>query len=62
MKYLSFNELCARLGGRSRTTIYRDLSAGRLPQPIKLGGRVYWNEAELVAAIEALRGLEVSNR
>lgn len=36
MKYLTFNELRQKLGGRGRTTIYRDIAAGRLPQPIKL--------------------------
>ena len=30
MKYLSFNELSLKLGGRSRSTIYRDVELGRL--------------------------------
>ena len=47
MKYLSFSELRAKLGGRGRTTVYRDIEFGRLPQPIKLGGRLYWIESQV---------------
>ena len=42
------------LGGRDRTTIYRDVDAGRLPSPIKLGSRVYWREEEIEAVLLAL--------
>jgi prophage regulatory protein len=52
MRYLSFAELQAKLGGRGRTTIYRDVEIGRLPKPIKLGSRLYWNEADIDAALE----------
>ncbi|PUB08318.1 CP4-57 regulatory protein AlpA [Yoonia sediminilitoris] len=38
--YLTLTELCIKLGGRSRSAIYVDLEAGRLPKPIKLGGRL----------------------
>ena len=44
MRYLTFNELRAKLGGRGRTTIYRDIAAKRLPAPIKLGGLNYFPE------------------
>jgi len=47
MRYLTFRDLQAKLGGRGRTTIYRDLELGRLPKPVKLGSRLYWNEAEV---------------
>ena len=47
MKYLSFNELSLKLGGRSRSTIYRDVELGRLPKPIKIGGRIYWLEQKI---------------
>ena len=47
MKYLSFTELRAKLGGRGRTTVYRDIEFGRLPKPIKLGGRLYWVEDQV---------------
>ena len=42
MKYLNFTDLRVKLGGRGRTTVYRDIEFGRLPKPIKLGGRLYW--------------------
>ncbi len=54
MKYLSFQELQRKLGGRGRTTIYRDVSLGRLPKPQKIGSRLFWKEADIDAAIEAL--------
>jgi len=47
MKYLSFRDLRAKLGDRSRSAIYLDIEAKRLPTPIKLGGRLYWPEAEI---------------
>ncbi len=51
-KYLSFAELQAKLGNRGRTTIYRDCEMGRLPKPVKIGSRLYWNEAEIDATIQ----------
>jgi predicted DNA-binding transcriptional regulator AlpA len=47
MKYLNFTELRVKLGGRGRTTVYRDIEFGRLPKPIKLGGRLYWIESQV---------------
>jgi prophage regulatory protein len=55
MIYLTFSELRAKLGGRSRSTIYLDLAAGRLPRPVKLGGRLYWPEAEVDEHLRQLR-------
>ena len=52
MKYLSFNELSLKLGGRSRSTIYRDVELGRLPKPIKIGGRIYWLEHKIDEVLE----------
>lgn len=54
-RYLNFPELRAKLGNRSRSAIYIDLAAGRLPQPIKLGGRLYWPEGDLDAHLDAMR-------
>ena len=51
MKYLSFSELRSKLGGRGRTTVYRDIDLGRLPKPIKLGGRLYWIESSVDDAL-----------
>lgn len=52
--YLTLNELRAKLGNRSRSAIYLDLEAGRLPKPIKLGGRLYWPEGDLEAHLRNL--------
>lgn len=53
--YLTLAELRAKLGGRSRSAIYLDLAAGRLPQPIKLGGRLFWPSDELDVHLRGLR-------
>jgi prophage regulatory protein len=47
MKYVSFEQLQEKLGGRSRSAIYVDLEKGRLPKPLKLGRRLYWKDSEL---------------
>jgi prophage regulatory protein len=53
-QYLTLTELRAKLGGRSRSAAYLDLAAGRLPQPIKLGGRLYFPEDDVDAHLRAL--------
>ena len=53
-KLLNFREIRALLGGRGRTTCYRDMELGRLPQPIKIGGRLYWREDEVEVFLERL--------
>jgi prophage regulatory protein len=53
--YLTFIELRAKLGGRSRSAIYLDFAAGRLPKPIKLGGRLYWPAGDVDAHLRNLR-------
>jgi len=53
MRYLSFRDLQTKLGGRGRTTIYRDVDLGRLPKPLKIGSRLYWNEADIDATLQA---------
>jgi len=54
-KYLTLEEVRVKLGGRARSSIYVDLKAGRLPRPLKLGGRVYWPADELDEHLRALR-------
>ena len=55
MHYLSFQDLQRKLGGRSRSSIYRDFGPdGWLPKPTKIGSRLYWNEADVDAAIASL--------
>ena len=51
MNYINFDQLSAKLGGRSRTSLYRDVKVGPLPAPMKMGRRVCWNEAEVDAAV-----------
>ncbi|QFT95115.1 hypothetical protein FIU86_19855 [Roseovarius sp. THAF9] len=53
MKYLTIQGLQAKLGNRSRSSLYRDIEAGRLPKPIKFSARVYWAKADIDAAIAA---------
>lgn len=41
------------LTGRSRTSLYRDIQAGKFPKPIQLGEKsVGWIEAEITAWLE----------
>lgn len=54
-RYLTFAETREKLGGRSRSAIYLDVATGRLPQPIKLGGKLYWPEDELDAHLRGPR-------
>jgi predicted DNA-binding transcriptional regulator AlpA len=53
--YMTLNELRAKLGNRSRSAIYLDLAAGRLPQPVKLGGRLYWPEGDVETHLRNMR-------
>ena len=53
MNYITFSQLQTKLGGRGRSSLYRDIEAGRIPKPIKFGARLYWREAEIDAAISA---------
>lgn len=62
MKYLSFTELRQNLGGRGRSTVYRDIDQERLPKPIKLGGRLYWVESEVDAALDKQRAATVGGK
>lgn len=57
-KYLTLNDLRAKLAGRSRSSIYSDLAAERIPRPFKLGGRLLWVEDEVDAHLGILRDSE----
>lgn len=59
--YLTLAELRSKLGGRSRSAIYLDLENGRLPKPIKLGGRLYFPEEDMDAYLQALQEGGVSS-
>jgi predicted DNA-binding transcriptional regulator AlpA len=49
--YLSLRSLTEYLDGRSRASIYRDISEGRLPPPIKLGASSRWLKSEVDAKL-----------
>jgi predicted DNA-binding transcriptional regulator AlpA len=51
-KLLTLREVSERLGGRSRASLYIDWKKGRLPAPIKIGGRTYMREGDLAAFIQ----------
>ena len=55
-RYLTLREVSQKLGNRSRSAIYADIAAGRLPQPVKLGGRAYMGEDDLAARMRASAG------
>lgn len=54
-RYMTLAEVRAKLGNRSRSAVYLDLAAGRLPPPMKLGGKLYWPEGDLDAHLRNLR-------
>ena len=54
MKLLSFKEVQVILGGRSRSSIYRDIASNTIPQPYKLAGRVFWRDDEIFDFIKSL--------
>jgi prophage regulatory protein len=51
MTYLNLNQLSAKLGGRSRSSLYRDVDENRIPAPLKIGSRLYWIESAVDDAI-----------
>ena len=54
IQLINISQLSEKLGGRSKASLYRDVSAGALPRPIKLSGSVYWDEAQVEAHIMSL--------
>ena len=38
--------------GRSRTSVLRDIEVGRIPQPFKFGGKLYWRLSEIRASMD----------
>lgn len=54
LRYLTMKDVRKALGGRSRSAIYNDLDAGRLPQPLRLGGRLLWRSDELESHLARL--------
>lgn len=58
MKYLTIKQLQEKLGGRSRSAIYEDIAEGRLPKPIKLGGRSLIGDEEVDKLLMSSRDRE----
>lgn len=54
MTYLNLNQLSAKLGGRSRSSLYRDIEQNRIPEPIRIGSRLYWIESQVDEALSPL--------
>ncbi|MDE0811086.1 MAG: AlpA family phage regulatory protein [Alphaproteobacteria bacterium] len=54
MKYINFRQLRAKIGNRSRSAIYLDIEAGRLPKPFKLGGVNFWVETEIDDCLQSM--------
>lgn len=46
---VDMKEVCA-IRGRSRSTTLRDVVAGRIPAPFKIGGKCYWRRSWILAA------------
>ena len=55
VKYVGMKDLQIKLGGRSRSSIYRDIENGRLPAPRGRGKRLFWIEEEVDACLEKHR-------
>lgn len=51
-KFITVKQLSEKLANRSRSSIDRDIKAGRLPKPRKFGSRSYWIESEIDRIIE----------
>jgi predicted DNA-binding transcriptional regulator AlpA len=46
-------DVAGPLCGRSEASWWRDHAAGRIPAPVKLGGRTFWRADELRRWVEA---------
>lgn len=55
MKLINLKTLCEMLGGRSRTSVYRDIAQGKLPKPIKTGANSSrWVASEIEACVRSM--------
>lgn len=46
-KFVTTAQLSEKLGGRSRTSLFRDVKLNRLPAPVKIGQRNYFDEQQV---------------
>lgn len=54
-RYITLDQLRAKLGGRSRSSIYRDIENKHVPNPIRIGSRLYFCEEEVDAFLQSRR-------
>lgn len=52
MTLINFSQLQSLMAGRSRSSIYRDLDAGRLPRPMRFGSRLYWDKTQVLQKLQ----------
>ena len=52
-RYMSLNEVSETLD-RSRSSIYRDVRAHRIPRPVRIGGSPKWLSSEIRALMDQL--------
>jgi predicted DNA-binding transcriptional regulator AlpA len=51
-RLLTINEVMARAGYKSRSSVYRAIQAGEMPPPRRRRGQSVWVESEVQAAID----------
>ncbi|MBG6206267.1 putative DNA-binding transcriptional regulator AlpA [Labrenzia sp. EL_126] len=51
MDYITIRQLSKKLGGRALNSIYTDVEEGRLPKPVKFGGKLLWRKDLVDAAV-----------
>jgi predicted DNA-binding transcriptional regulator AlpA len=44
----------ALFGGMGRTTVWKAVKTGKIPQPVKIGSAKFWRVSELRAALNSL--------
>lgn len=44
---ITIKDVCAELGGVNQSTVYRLISRGEFPAPIKVGGRALWDRTRI---------------
>ncbi len=54
-KLISLEVLGDRLGGISRSNITRKIKSGDIQPPIRIGSRLFWDEADVDAMIAAMK-------
>jgi len=53
-QFIDIKEVC-KMFGISRATVYRDIEAGLLPKPMKIGRRSRWSQNELQGIQEEIK-------